>query len=283
MSLPLYTQRWRAGSPRWRPANERGFDPARYEVAALDENSAATYVQTHHYAKTMPSTTYRYGLFDHQAPGGRALVGVATLGVPMHQKVLTNAFPRLTPYVESLEFNRLVLDDSVAANGESWFCARMFEHAATLGVRGLVTFADPVPRWRTTGAAPELIKPGHCGVVYQALNFTYTGRATARSLTILPDATVITARALAKVANIERGHRGVITRLVALGAPQPEPSTDLKRWLRLALRMCGARQVRHPGNHRYLLRIGTRSQRTRVLIAMPQRPYPKPQPELALT
>jgi hypothetical protein len=37
------------------------------------------------------------------------------------------------------------------------------------GVPGSVAFADPLPRWRTTGPRPELIKPGHVGIVYQAL------------------------------------------------------------------------------------------------------------------
>jgi hypothetical protein len=49
----------------------------------------------------------------------------------------------------------------------------VFRLAAARGVRGLVTFADPVPRWRVTGSRPEMIKPGHVGIVYQACNFDY--------------------------------------------------------------------------------------------------------------
>lgn len=36
-----------------------------------------------------------------------------------------------------------------------------------------------------------------------------------------------------------------------------------------------ARKLRHPGNHRYAFRLGTRSQRTRVVIALRPQPYPK--------
>lgn len=40
--------------------------------------------------------------------------------------------------------------------------------------------------------------------------------------------------------------------------------------------------MRHPGNYRYALPIGTRAQRTRTVIALATLPYPKPDPELPL-
>lgn len=277
------TQRWMSGSPRWRRVGE-AFDPDRYEVAAIAEAPVREFIAAHHYAPTLPSTTFRFGLFDHAA-GTPKLVGVATLGVPMNKAVLTKPFPHLEPYSESLDFNRLVLLDSVPANGESWFTARALRLAADAGVRGVVTFSDPVPRWRTAGARPELVKPGHVGIVYQALNFSYTGRGTPRSLVLLPDATALTARALAKVTGREQGAQGVIARLVALGAPTPD-ETDSDQasrvWLERALRSVGARRVRHPGTHRYALRIGrTRAEKTRVVIGLPSGHYPKQQ--LSLT
>lgn len=246
----------------------------------MAESIAAEYIRQHHYAKTLPSTSYRYGLLDH-ASGQPELVGVATLGVPMSSKVLTNVFPTLVPYEESLEFNRLVLAEKVPANGETWFCAQVFRHAAAEhGVRGVLTFADPVPRWRTTGRRPELIKPGHVGIVYQALGFSAVGRSTPRTLLLLPDATVLTARALAKVTGGEQGAGGVIARLVTFGAAPPEPGAEPRRWLADAARTVGARRVRHPGNYRYALRIGTRAERARTQIALPSTPYPKPAVEL---
>lgn len=230
------------------------------------------------------------------------LVGALTLGVPMNRAVLTRAFPTLQPYTEAQEFNRLVLLDQVPANAESFFTAAALRQAAQHGVRGVVTFADPQPRWRTTGPRPELIKPGHVGIVHKALNFTYAGRGTRRTLVLLPDATALSARAMAKVTGGERGAAGVIARLVAHGAPHPDtvPATELLRrsgpqtsdltpalirrlWLRLALHAVHARRVAHPGNHRYLLRIGTRAQRTRTVIGLAAGPYPKPAADLALT
>jgi hypothetical protein len=302
------TQRWIGGAPRWRAAGEP-FQAARYEVAAITETEAAGFIATHHYQPTMPSTSYRFGLFDHGLVDGqgegraeRVLVGVLTLGVPMNQSVLTRAFPTLEPYTESLDFNRLVLLDAVPGNAESFFTAAALRLAAEHGVRGVVTYADPQPRWRTTGPRPELIKPGHVGIVYQALNFLYAGRATRRTLVLLPDATVLSARAMAKVTGSERGAAGVIARLVDHGAPHPDsvsdtelirrfgpPATEFtaalarRWWLRLALHTVQARRVAHPGNHRYLLRIGTRAQRTRTVIGLATGPYPKPVADLALT
>ncbi|MFC0429899.1 hypothetical protein [Kutzneria buriramensis] len=292
---PVLTQRWHHGTPRWRPVAEGGFDADRYEVAPIDEATAGNYVRTHHYAKSLPSTTHRYGLIDHDA-GERRLLGVATLGVPMSRAVLTNVFPSLVPYQESLELNRLVLADAVPGNGESWFCARVFHHAATHhGLRGVVTFADPVPRWRVSGDSRTLIKPGHLGIVYQALGFEALGRSTPRSLVVLPDATTLTARSLAKVTGGETGAAGVIARLVALGAPHPDhaaqaelsgiaatrrpPTTRaLRLWLKQALDHIGAGRLVHPGNYRFATRTGTRAQRTRTVIALAATPYPKPDP-----
>src|SRR4051794_4538061 len=57
---------------------------------------------------------------------GGALVGILALGVPMRVNVLTNVFPWLIPYQQSLELSRLVLLDAPAPNAESWFSGRAF-------------------------------------------------------------------------------------------------------------------------------------------------------------
>jgi hypothetical protein len=81
---------------------------------------------------------------------------------------------------------------------------------------------------------------------------------------------------ISKVTGGERGGNGVITRLVGLGAPAPTPGEDPAAWLAAALRRLNARPARHPGNHRYVFRLGrTRAERSSVSIALPGRPYPK--------
>jgi hypothetical protein len=240
-------------------------------VDQLDEATAAAFVRHHHYSSSWPSARLRYGLHDLRSDA--QLVGVIVLGVPMSKGVLTNP---LEPYTESLELSRLVLLDEVPANAESWFCAEAFRRAAATGVRGVVAFSDPEPRWRTTPAGREQVKPGHVGIVYQALNFAYLGRGTRRSLVLLPDATALSARAMAKVTGGEQGRDGVINRLVDLGASRPQLGEDPAAWLHAALRQIGASRIAHKGNHRYAIRVGrTRAERTRVQIGLAAAAYPK--------
>lgn len=49
------------------------------------------------------------------------------------------------------------------------------------------SFADPVPRRTASGV---LVMPGHVGTIYAATNAVYAGRATARTVKLLPDGTV---------------------------------------------------------------------------------------------
>jgi hypothetical protein len=224
---------------------------------------------------------FRYGLLDRAPhlsdypdpqPGDRLrrgrLVGVAVLGVPMHPRVLLVPFPGLVPYRESVELARLVLLDPVPGNAESWFLARVFRRAASVGVRGVVAFSDPVPR-RRHGI---VFMPGHVGWCYQGHNAVYLGRATARRLVLLPDGSSLPARAIAKLTAGERGAAGVVARLVGLGAQPPDGTVPAAWWLAQALDAIGAVTVRHPGNHRYVWQL-RRGRAAR--LGLPGLPYPK--------
>ena len=275
-------QRWRNRRQHWAVDGKDLFDPTRYGVAGISKTVAREFTVRHHYSATFPATKLHYGLYELTEPKP-LLVGVVALGMPMRNLVLTNVFPHLRPNYEALELNRLVCAPSVGFNGESWFCARAFRAAAEHGVHGLVAFCDPLERWEETDDGHRRYKRGHCGIVYQALGFDYLGRATPRTLDFLPDGTLLSARATAKVTGGERGHLGVIARLVALGAPPPTPDQTPGEWLRQAKHMVGVHFQRHPGNHRYAIRLGrTRGERTRTVIAMAARSYPKPDPMLIL-
>jgi hypothetical protein len=262
-------QRWHARQHSWRHVWEGGFDRRRYDVVPIGELDAMAYVERHHYSGSYPAASQRYGLFERDQ-----LVGVAVLSVPVRAAVLTGVFPKLAAYQESLELGRLVLADAVPANAESWMLARVFELAQREGVRGIVSFSDPMPRRRVDGT---LIMPGHVGIVYQALNARYLGRGRARWVTLLPDATVLNDRAIAKVKGQERGHEYVERRLVALGAPSPAAYGDPSLWLADALAAIGARRVKHHGNHRYAFVLGTPTERRSVarMIPLQRLPYPK--------
>lgn len=174
--------------------------------------------------------------------------------------------------MESLELSRFVLDDEVKANGESWFLARGFEQAAATGVRGVISFADPVPRV----VDGELLFPGHIGTIYQATNADYTGRGTPRSLVLLPSGEVFNARSAQKVRGQERGHEHVEAKLIGLGARPIRAGEKPAAWLAEALDAVKARRIRHGGCHRYVFRVGeTRAQRRRVRVLNAGQAYPK--------
>ncbi|MGW0569863.1 Mom family adenine methylcarbamoylation protein [Streptomyces tauricus] len=156
--------------------------------------------------------------------------------------------PQKEPYTESLACSRFVLLEQCPANSESWFLARCHAGLLATGVRGAVSFADPVPRRTASGT---LITPGHCGWIYQATNGVYSGRATARTIKILPDGTVFHDRAAQKVRRQEQGHEYAEAQLIALGAPVPRAGCNRSVWLREALVAAGARNVRHRGAHRF--------------------------------
>lgn len=272
------SQRWTERRPSWAPTTDGGFDPARYRVDQIDLPTARRFVETHHYARSWPADRFRYGLWLTEPDRHEILVGVAVFGIPTSRKALTNVFPDLEPYVESVELSRLVLlggrgqtGGLAPANAESWFVARCNTELAAAGVRGVLSFSDPVPR--PTPAGPVLA--GHVGIVYQAINATFLGRATARPLTLLPDGTVLSDRAAQKVRAAERGHAAVQRRLIELGAPPLADGQDPARWLRDALDTVGAIRLRHRGNLRYAWPVGDRNVRRRTRIAGDRLPYVK--------
>jgi hypothetical protein len=102
-------QRWWNGWHSWVRRSEGGFDPNRYEVHPISDPLAKSYVQRMHYSGSYVAARRRYGMFIH-TPDGPDLVGVAVFGIPAQPRVLTNVFPDLLPYIESLELARFVLE-----------------------------------------------------------------------------------------------------------------------------------------------------------------------------
>ena len=77
----------------------------------------------HHYSEPTrrPGSCWRVreGPFQRER-----LAGVGVFSVPMNQRVIPSYFPALAPN-EGVELGRFVLDDSLAANAETWALARM--------------------------------------------------------------------------------------------------------------------------------------------------------------
>ncbi len=121
-----------------------------------------------------------------------------------------------------------------------------------------------------------MVMPGHVGTAYAAKGAEYLGRARARRLVLLPDASVLNDRSGAKVCAQDTGHDHVERRLVGLGATPMVAGEDPREWLKQALVDCGARQVWHKGNHRFAFRLGfSRRDREAVVLSAAGQLYPK--------
>lgn len=268
MSAPQQLQfelRWRRRDSRW--VNHRTpFDPSRFDVAPiLGDSEARAFVEAHHYSGSYPAARWRHGLYERGQ-----LVGVAVYSHPVNDKTLTSVFPGAAS--DSVELGRLILLDWVGFNAESWFVRRTLGLLKQEGIRGVVSHSDPMPRVRTTDG--QMVMPGHVGTVYQALGARYLGMATGRTIHLLPDATVFSARAAQKVRKLERGWRAAVAQLQAHGAPAfgLELEHDVKArlaWLAEALKV--AQRVRHPGNHRYAWSLQGRT----WAFCGPDQRYPK--------
>jgi hypothetical protein len=252
-------QRWRARRTSYRPAGEP-INTRNYEVAEIaDDATAKSFVAEHHYSASYPSARRRFGLFRN----GR-LVGVAIFSHPMSDAAITSVLPGKAS--DSVELGRFCLLDDVEANGESWMLARCREVLRREGFVGIISFSDDTPR---TNARHELIFAGHAGTCYQASNATYAGRATPRTLRLLPDGRVFSDRAASKIRAGERGWQYASALLVGFGAAEP-PQDDAGRrsWLaHWTARI--TRPLRHPGNHKYVWAL------QRGVRLRPSLPYPK--------
>jgi hypothetical protein len=259
-------QRWRERKSTFRRPDEQ-IDVRRYSVAPIaTDTEARAFIELHHYSGTYPAARFRFGLYDLGS-----LVGVAVFSHPCNDAVLTNVFPDLA-IAQATELGRFVLLDEVPGNGETWFLAQAFRQLRGK-IAGVVSFSDPVAR---TTASGEQVFPGHKGTIYQAANARYQNRGTARTLRLLPDARVMSDRAIQKIRAGERGWRPAAAVLEGFGAdPLPDiaPSDERRAWLDTWLPRL-TRKLRHPGNHRYTWVIDPRARRTAQPYG-PDRQYPK--------
>ena len=238
--------RWRDRRSIFRRPDEQ-IRRGDFEVVRLpDDRLTKPFVLQNHYSRSYPAARFRFGLF---ALGGE-LVGAAVFSHPVNDRTLTNVFGG--PATESVELGRFVLLDSVKGNGETYFLARCLRVLRREGLRGVVSFSDPVPRETVLG---QKVFPGHIGTIYQAGSAHYLGRGTPSVLTLLPDGRAFNKRAASKVRNGEVGQDYAARQLVEAGADDPAVTVgwlyeSYADWLAYWLGRL-TRRVRHPGNHRY--------------------------------
>jgi hypothetical protein len=290
--LTAKVQRWRNGDTRWRHAGEV-FDPRRYEVEIIhDDTTAKTFIEREHYSRSYPAARVRVGLYDRGAPvlGRDPLVGVAVFSMPMNDKVL-DRLP--CGREEGVELGRFVLLDDVAANAETWMLTRAFELLGRAGYKGVVSFADPLPRPRyRPGPRGQLVAEpvpaflGHVGTIYQGKRMLRVADGAPQTMRLLPDGTTLSNRAISKLRNHERGWRyaadqvaryavrylGMAAAEVHIedGATAAEVRAWAARWIPRV-----TRPLRHRGNLCYVAGLDGRTRDHLTRRYGSGRPYPK--------
>lgn len=271
--LAQVSQRWRDRRTSFR-LREDLFDPSRFGVEVIEEAAAKDFVVRHHYSASYPAARLRIGLFEKRPFLGPRLAGVAVFSVPMHESVIPKYAEGMSPRA-GVELGRLMLLDDLAFNAETWFLSRAFQ--ALRGeldeVQMVLSYSDPVPRQTEEG---KLIMPGHVGQIYQAFNGRFVGRSSARWLWLDRAGRVVSARALSKIRNEERGAAYAADQLLKAGAPRPKLGESGRDWVERSLREGPFRRVYHPGNYAYVWAVGGPSA-VRVVqrTFAPPLPYPR--------
>lgn len=218
--------RWSHRRHSYRPAGEV-VDTSRMGVEPIEESAAKAFIRCHHYAASYPAARYRAGLFEKDPFMPARLVGVAVFSVPMSRAVLTKYLGE-DGADDGVELGRLCLLDHTGANSESWFLSRAFKLLRRdKGIRGLVSFCDPVPRFDALG---RQTKRSHTGTIYRAMSARYEGTTLPRTLSMMPNGLVASERALSKIRKREQGYDYAMRQLLDAGAPTRMLGAAAARW-----------------------------------------------------
>lgn len=128
----------------------------KYIVKSIPKEQTYEWILKKHYAGRIPSIVYSFGLYDAQI-----LVGICTYGIPPQNNCLLLCGEEYKK--NAIELNRLIKNDGLEKNVQSWFVAQTFEMLPKPMI--VLSYADP--------------NNGHYGYTYQALNFLYTGEGGA--------------------------------------------------------------------------------------------------------
>lgn len=238
------SQRWKDKASRWVCA-AAAFDKRDFTVDVVTDRVARGFIERHHYSGSFPATRLNVALFRN-APMGSELVGLCSFSVPMNQRAIPIRLG-VEPN-QGTELGRLVLLDSVGFNGESWLVAKAFSalKREKPAIRGVVSYADPIERRDSAG---RLVKRGHVGGVYQALQATLQQPSKPRTLLLLPNGEIASERALAKIRSDDQGRDYAEAQLRQAGLPARQVAENGAAYVK---RVCeGLERIRHPGNFAY--------------------------------
>ena len=244
------SQRWRERRCHWVPGASE-IDPRRLAVDVIDtRRQAAPFVQTHHYAGSMPVTRLSVGLFANGVGGRSDLVGVCVFSHPVNNASVPKT-AGLSDSRSACDLGRLVISDAMGGNAESFLVSRAFRllRREKPDILSVISYADPV---RRVDAEGRVFLPGHVGALYAVMGSRYVGRSSPRTDLLMPDGRPISSRALSKIRNAECGQRYAMDDLLRAGARPPRFGEDRISWLADLEHSVFLRRRRHPGCHAYL-------------------------------
>ena len=138
-----------------------------FTVVKIAKRDAEPWLRRRHYAKSVPTIDFAFGLFM-----GAEKVGVCTFGRPPNRNLNDGRFFFQDGFsVRLIELNRLVVNDGLPKNSLSYFVSKCLAELPNHCC--VVSYADA--NW------------GHHGYIYQALGWLYTGESSAEPLWISPD------------------------------------------------------------------------------------------------
>ena len=131
-----------------------------YYVKTVEKSQYADWLVYRHYAKNIPSVMYSYGLYEKESD---KLIGVCCYGTP------ANNHNNMLGDFQCIELVRLVVEEGLPKNSLSFFVTQTF---------GLLR---PQPKPDVPSPKPLVLVSyadqgkHHCGYIYQATNWIYTG------------------------------------------------------------------------------------------------------------
>lgn len=252
------SQRWRDRREAFVPGGAE-FDSGIHAVDVINcHGQAKPFVEAHHYSGSFPASRLSAGLFRNGPGGTPVLVGVCTFAQPSNNRSVVRT-ANLPHHTHAVDLGRLVLLDDVGCNGESFLVSRALRllRRHKPEVISVISYADPVKR-RVSGSG--VVHGGHIGRIYQVMDALYLGRATPRTLDVMPNGLVFSPRALSKLRGGETGAEYAMRQLVAAGADDLRPGEGAEAWVKRLRSLGFFTRIRHPGTHKYLFPL-TRSAR----------------------
>ena len=150
-------------------------DTSKLSIRLITKSVAKDIIVNNHYSGLWTKVSYAIGLFTSDVEEHPffdnvedKLIGVACYGDPIGRSAGQSISP-LLERTEVLELTRLFVFDDYGSNIESWFLGQTFNWLKenVPHIKGLISYSDP--------------KEGHCGTIYQATNWLYTGATKPRT------------------------------------------------------------------------------------------------------